>query len=58
MRQSILFSLFISITMLGCNAKKEQNQKIENNKSVYDSSFYKHPDINRSDDKSPIIYIK
>ena len=43
--------------MVGCNVKKEQN-KNEDNKSVYDSSFYKRPDINRSDDKSPIIYIK
>ena len=57
MRQSILFSVLISFVMVGCNAKKEQNKK-EDNKSVYDSSFYKQPDINRSDDKSPIIYIK
>ena len=57
MRKSIAFSLIISIAMVGCNAKKEQN-KNEDNKSLYDSSFYKHPDINRSDDKSPIIYIK
>lgn len=57
MRKSIAFSLIISIAMAGCNVKKEQN-KNEDNKSVYDSSFYKRPDINRSDDKSPIIYIK
>ncbi len=57
MKQSILFSMLISFVMVGCNAKKEQNKK-EDNKSVYDSSFYKQPDINRSDDKSPIIYIK
>ena len=57
MRKSIVFSLIISFVMVGCNAKKEQN-KNEDNKSLYDSSFYKRPDINRSDDKSPIIYIK